>query len=208
MSKRDVRESFEKDIATHEMTVMMDTGTVRHVRFKRPNTICMYFDLITWPGRLCYSGDMGTYVFARLEDMFEFFRLETGRKPGKMDLRYWAEKLEAVDKNGPAQEFSKEMMNDVLDDILTGLKDDGDFDAEELASIKKDIDWRLSMCADGEGAARRELEEIKQGGDLLFPELWDYNFQDYTFHFEWCCHAIEWAIGIYDQAQKDKEQQC
>ena len=28
------------------------------------------FDIVTWPGYLCYSGDMGCFVFTRLPDMF------------------------------------------------------------------------------------------------------------------------------------------
>lgn len=67
---------FLNDVANHEMIIIRDDGVNRHVRFKRPNSSCMYFDLITWPGHLCYTGDMGSYVFRRLEDMFEFFRTD------------------------------------------------------------------------------------------------------------------------------------
>ena len=69
-------QSFLKDVAEHQMTVLRDDGVNRHVQFRRPGTICMGFELITWPGYLCYTGDMGTYVFRRLEDMFEFFRTD------------------------------------------------------------------------------------------------------------------------------------
>ena len=67
-------DQFTSDIAQHQMQVIRDDGVSRHLRFKRPNTMCMHFDLLTWPGYLCYTGDMGTYVFRRLEDMFPFFR--------------------------------------------------------------------------------------------------------------------------------------
>ena len=67
---------FLRDVAEHEMIVVRDDGVHRHIRFKKPGTSCMHFDLITWPGYLCYTGDMGTYVFSRLTDMFEFFRTD------------------------------------------------------------------------------------------------------------------------------------
>ena len=85
----------------------MDNGVHRHIRFKKPGTMCMYFDLITYPGGLLYTGDMGTYVFVRLQDMFEFFR--TSNQDGwvkEMGLTlytnhsYWSEKLVATDCSG------------------------------------------------------------------------------------------------------------
>ena len=90
MSDPKFRETFERDIGKHEMQIIRDDGVFRHVRFKRPDTICMYFDLITWPGCLCYTGDMGTYVFQRLEDMFVFFRRYPDYEQGNMSMGYWA----------------------------------------------------------------------------------------------------------------------
>ena len=52
------------------MIVLRDDGVYRHIRFKKPGTGCMHFDLVTWPGYLCYSGDMGCYVFCRLNARF------------------------------------------------------------------------------------------------------------------------------------------
>jgi hypothetical protein len=82
-------ERFLSDVATHEMTVVADEGNVRHLLFKAPDTVTQYFNLTTWPDHLCISGDMGTYVFSRLEDMFDFFR-ENKINPG-----YWHEKVKA-----------------------------------------------------------------------------------------------------------------
>jgi len=76
MSAAYSEESFLRDVAEHAMLLIRDDGVSRHVRFAQPGTGCMHFDLITWPGYLCYTGDMGTYVFQRLTDMFEFFRTD------------------------------------------------------------------------------------------------------------------------------------
>ena len=85
-------DTFLQDVAQHQIHVIRDDGVYRHVRFKRPDTYCSHFDLITWPGHLCYTGDMGTYVFTRLRDMFDFFRRPDNEKWHRIDRRYWAEK--------------------------------------------------------------------------------------------------------------------
>ena len=61
----------------------------------------MWFEVFGKRGRdaLTYTGDMGTFVFARLEDMFEFFRADwindrkdgkdSGNKPEATGARSW-----------------------------------------------------------------------------------------------------------------------
>jgi len=45
--------NFFKDVDRHVIEIIRDDGVNRHVRFRRPGTMCMHFDLITWStGRL------------------------------------------------------------------------------------------------------------------------------------------------------------
>src|ERR1035438_10338294 len=74
MDNKKQPESFLADVAEHAMAVMQDNGVYRHLRFRKPGSSNMWFDLITWPGSLVISGDMGTWAFSRVEDMFAFFR--------------------------------------------------------------------------------------------------------------------------------------
>lgn len=64
MSETRMAEKFAKDVEAHEVQVLMDSGVYRHLRVRRSGTYCMGFDIVTYPGYLCYSGDMGTYVFS------------------------------------------------------------------------------------------------------------------------------------------------
>lgn len=64
-AREDAEARFPSDIATHRMTVIKDDGVYRHLRFRRPDTNCYSFDILTWPGYLAYVGDMGDYVFQR-----------------------------------------------------------------------------------------------------------------------------------------------
>jgi hypothetical protein len=75
--KEITEEVFLKDVEKHEMKVLLDNGLYRHLRFAATGQYSwnQWFEIITWPGKLAYSGDMGTYVFERIEDMFEFFRV-------------------------------------------------------------------------------------------------------------------------------------
>ena len=98
-------ERFQETISEHQLTVIHDDGLHRHLRCARPQSSDRHFFITTWPGYLCISGDMGCYVFQRIEDMFEFFRNDDlGINPP-----YWAEKLQAGPHAAP-DSISREWM--------------------------------------------------------------------------------------------------
>lgn len=190
--RQQVLAQFKKDTADHVMTIIRDTGIDRHIRFRKPGTVCYGFDLITWPGHLCYTGDMGTYVFARTVDMFEFFRIDRKHYPNEplpINAQYWAEKLLAVDRNGMVREFSSDKFAEAV------RQDSEHADAETKERIEAEV---LCYSEDGEMAARNAVSEF--GGDL-FQDFNEHDLKEYTHHFLWCCYALTWAIGIYDEAK-------
>ena len=126
---KDVVEVFGRDIAQHELQILRDDGLYRHLRCSRPETYCFGFDIVTWPGYLAYVGDMGSYVFSRVEDMFTFFGGDTTRS---IDYRYWAEKIQGGGVR-PAEQFSdtafaaavkewrEQQCERLREDFLTGI---------------------------------------------------------------------------------------
>jgi hypothetical protein len=94
----DIAARFARDTAQHRMTVLHDDGLYRHLRFSTRRGYGEYggywFELITTPGQLVFSGDGESYVFRRLQDMFEFFRSGIYRD-GSLHVQpgYWSEKL-------------------------------------------------------------------------------------------------------------------
>ncbi len=222
-------ESFLKDVSKHSMEILLDNGVYRHLRFTNNGSNVMRFDIVTYPGHLVYSGDMGSFVFSRLNDMFEFFR--TGnREDGKLsiNLGYWSEKLESVDRGDSNQsngykEFSSERfkftVNEHVDEWIEEFKEEYDSDekeaekqrntlAEELrAAVEDEI---TSRADDGEYEARRALSEFSftfNGPDRFSPtngqkyefyDTWEWDFGEYTYRFIWCLYAIVWAIKEYD----------
>ncbi|TFW15916.1 hypothetical protein [Duganella callida] len=198
---------FLRDVDDHKMIVIRDEGANRHVRFKQPNSSNMYFDLITWPGYLCYTGDMGTYVFQRTEDMFAFFRTDRlHQRPGDARLAvnrsYWGEKLEAIGKNDGYREFSsdkfkQQVMQYVERCGLTGKLGHGL--REELESEV------LAHADDGADEAYRAVRDFVWDGRAVFNDFWEVDCEEYTFRFLWCCYALAWGIEQYDKVKQAAE---
>jgi hypothetical protein len=210
-------EMFLKDIASHEMHVLREDGVYRHVRFKRQGTMCYHFDLITWPGYLCYTGDMGTYVFSRLTDMFEFFRMDKRDfnyypdRQLQINLSYWSEKLEAVSgtrHHARAKEFDKDEFRRVINEYrVSWIKHEARYDGlnkEERRELWEAVeDEVLSRIDDGEHACQQAAYDFYYRNDttgeaFCFQDIFDHDFTKYTHQFIWCCYALAWGISKYD----------
>jgi hypothetical protein len=221
MTREVTEERFLKDVANHRMEIILDNGVHRHIRMKKPNSFDMFFNIVTFPHYLVYSGDMGCYVFSRVDDMFEFFR--TGlRDPSRLQINegYWAEKLEATDKPDGHKAFSsdrfKQYVNEWLDrydfedkltrdDVLDGDETDEEKTALILAakeSLREQLkDYVLDYADDGETRARDALCDFEFDGRRAFQDSWEANFDEYTHRFIWCLYAIVFTIREYDRAR-------
>jgi hypothetical protein len=175
----------------------------------------MHFDLITWPGYLCYAGDMGTFVFSRLRDMFEFFRTDADSPHLKskglqlgINPSYWAQKLEATDKHGGVKEFSEEKFNAAIKHrFLEWIKwKRHDTSKEERRELWEAIESEV-LCADGDGGGYRKQvaahdfsHQVNQSNIFDFSDFFETNVEAYTFHYMWCCYALAWGIQKFDAA--------
>ena len=203
MADREVAERFKKAVAEHELTIVSEAGLFRHITLKNPKTFNYHFHIVTWPGYLAISGDAGSYVFARLPDMFQFFRGD-GINPG-----YWSEKLQAVDRSGGYHEFSPEMFRDAIKSDFEGWYfEDDDQKAKAWAALQESDLADDSEPESQESAVSAALNYKCPITGNRFNDFWDHHLQDYTFRFLWCCHAIQWAIVQYDshRGQDQKEQ--
>jgi hypothetical protein len=187
---KSTEDGFLKDVDNHSMTVLRDDGVYRHLHFAIPGSGHMHFDIVTYPGFLCYSGDMGCYVFSRLRDMFEFFR---GKEDGPLLINesYWGEKLEAYDKPDGYREFKPEKLEAHVKEWLDEVAAD-----RELRDRLQDC--VLAYSHDGEYPARQAMMEFEHEGRRPFQDTWECSFTEYTFRFIWCCYALAWGIRQYD----------
>lgn len=220
MSKITTEAEFLQDVSGHEMQIICDDGFNRHIRFKKSGTTSYQFDLITWQGHLCYTGDMGTYVFARLEDMFEFFRTdrEYAVRKGKMlgvNLGYWAEKLLATDSNGPhsngAIEFDQEeFKREVLAYLVAWMREHRDeTDAAWRRDLWNEVIDHVIEADDDEVGKLFALQHFvfhfpPNGPRFRFDSDWlmETDFRSFTWRFQWACHAIAWGVMRYDEVKK------
>jgi hypothetical protein len=199
-----VADRFNRAVRKHQMTVKQDNGLHRHLTLKEPGTNNNCFHITTWPGYLAISGDAGSYVFARLPDMFEFFRGD-GINP-----QYWGEKLQSVDRQGGYREFSVESFHEAIKASFDGWSFDGDEDeeaaqrAEAWAALQESDLSEDSSPESIDAAVRMAMDYECPITGNTFNDFWDNSLEDYTFRFTWCCHAVQWAIAQYD-AKKNAE---
>lgn len=201
---------FLADTADHEMTVLHDDGLYRHIRFKKPGTGMYRYDLITWPGHLTIAGDMGTWTFARTEDMLEFFRGNPDHP--RINLDYWAEKLQAgAGSDGIdhiAYEWSegayRKQVEQYVADYVEGWALT-DWDATGLRErVQEELLNKSSWDYPGahsESAreALRDFEHKLRDADrtFRFEDTYEWNLREPTYQFTWCCWAIVYGIQIY-----------
>ena len=171
-----VSESIARNMAKHVVSCLHREGTYRHYRCKIPGTENYYFDIITWPGYLCFAGDLGEYVFSRERDMIAFMGRVCGSDP--IDYRYAAEKCRA--SRGELMEFSEQRFRERLIERLDESLDD--VTRQKIRTIRDEWD----EYQDPNGAIRAMHESgLWDGCDL--PTC-----KTYTFQFVLCIHCIRW----------------
>lgn len=194
MSETEVAERFKKAVIEHEMIVVRNDGLHRHITFKSPRTFNNHFHITTWPGYLAISGDIGCYVFARLPDMFRFFRGD-GINPG-----YWGEKLQSIERNGGYREFSEEQFHAAIKSDFDQWSFDDDEQKAKAWEALQDSDLAEDSNPESlESAVQDALDYKCPVTGNRFNDFWDHELRDYTFRFLWCCHAIRWAVGEVDR---------
>jgi hypothetical protein len=200
-----IQDAFDRDVAEHEMTILLDQGLYRHLRFKRPNTGLGHFDVVTWPGSLAIGGDRDAFVFSRLPDMFEFFRSPDGR----INPDYWSEKI--IDGRERAKRYSEDVARER---IWSAVRDEYQASGETAKGLAKAVQegicdpyWCDSLaCGDSARAAIDGFKYGRDGYEFWFEDSWEWNLRDWDYHYLWACHAIVWGIRQYDARKLTPEQ--
>lgn len=182
--------NFKRTISEHAMTIHHDEGIYRHVEFSNYRSSIHRFELVTWPGHLSISGDMDGFVFARIHDMFKFFRRQ------EIDPNYWSEKI--TTDRASAMAYSEDLFSAQVSDELRNARND-------YPGIARA--WREHLdgySPEYENEARDALDSFEyqvsdeSGHSFRFSDTWEWQLKDYTSQFLWSCHAIAWGISQYD----------
>lgn len=187
-----VEERFEGDTSEHRMYVYRDDGLYRHLRFRSPKTWSYGYDLVTWPGHIAITGDVGDYVFSRIADMFEFFRSESGR----INPQYWSEKITNRDAAAGTRRFDRESVKPRVMEWFADLRDDLSED-EADALLTALGDQVFSWHPDSREEAITLLQQFEHQG-TRFYEPWDWDFNQWDWTYLWSCWAIVQGIAQYD----------
>jgi hypothetical protein len=194
-------EVFLKDVANHEMVVIHDCGHYRHIRFQQPKNNHLWFELVTWPGVLTIHGDMGTWAFSRIPDMFNFFR---SLEDLKINPSYWSEKLQSGPHGGhkTAKVYSDEVFERQLINRVKGMESERE--EELLEAVREEIlsregEWaRITAAFEFSHSFGRNDTFSFEGESIPDGREWSY-------HFIWCLYAIVWGIQQYDAHKATSE---
>jgi len=204
------RQHFAKFSEKHELTILHDDGLYRHLRIAEPGTGIYSWNIITWPGHLATSGDVADgYMFARLPDMFEFFRHPHSADSYYINDSYWWEKMPHT-LHDQARKYSLDAFERFVEQSAEEWRE-GMLPAERAsltAAIKRDI---LDETTEYDAEHNRQLlddfsfESKSHGYTLGWSDTWEYDFQDWDYHFILALLAISKGIAMYDEHQKQSE---
>jgi len=160
----------------HEMHVLLDTETHKHLMFKTPGTGIGHFSLVTWPGYLAIAGDIGEgFIFCREADMLRWF--DHGQAPGWINPGYWGE------KTGRA---TRELRP---------------FSAEAFAKWVKEVHPKAKFeewygTPEGTYSTESAIDLLDQNR-LHYDSDDISSWTDWDHHFLLACHAILWGAKKY-----------
>jgi hypothetical protein len=172
-----------------------DDGLYRHLRF-RAESWAYGYDIVTWPGYLAITGDVGDYVFSRVADMFGFFRSDQGR----INPTYWAEKIPNRDAARGTRRFEASRVRPrIMEWFYDGPANELSYNdgVKLLAAMEEQI---FSWGTEDPQVVHTRLTEFEHQGIRLY-EPWDFDFEEWDWTYLWSCWAIVQGIAQYDWAK-------
>lgn len=195
---KQIAERFARETASHQMTVLLDQGLYRHIRFTSPERGSFYaFDLITWPHNLVVRGDGMSFGFSiyPTEDWFDVVRRTAW--PGEINAGYWGEKVSAG--RGDVEGFSEDSFERQVKEYVVEAIRDG----SAPRGIGREVTREIFEWGDitHEAGARLELESFSYEG-WRFKDTQEWDFTDYTWQYLWACHAMGRGVHQYVKTQR------
>lgn len=199
------RERFEEETANHEMTVLRDDGLYRHLRFSVPGTYVYGFDIVTWPGYLAITGDIGERMFTRIDDMFRFFESTAGG----INPPYWGEKVRPGGVRSVLEYSSSIYRSRVLEWLEQQTEELTEEDPEDrhpddlkTAEELKAAVYDQLLSGEPPFDARDAMERLVafEHDRFRISEPYEWDLTEFDSHYLWQCHAIVWGIRQYRAA--------
>lgn len=209
----------------HRLTIERDDGVFRSLFFGAPNTGNYHFRLNTWPGHLCISGDIGTYVFSRTYDMFQFHATadDWASMPIEINPHYWAEKLQTGGDSRRSVQNHYIDVPHIVQNVVEAFRQIPrhefakwparrhafeDLRHEVIDSLSEDDSAEyVAGMLDRYTVPDSYLNEYKDIS-LVDGTSWEWGLtrSEYKYGFLICCYAVVWGIKSYAQQTKGRDQ--
>lgn len=205
---------FEKDIADHELEVIVDSGVNRILEFRNKNgSSNQFFIVMQARGRICFTGDMGEYVFTNHnEDMLAWFH-------GNMSLSYIAEKCRTGGTRKFDEDSAKESIKMMVDDFCRDYIYDY---AESSCDDENDDNFEAALASWQQDLYDEAIDELDfENESTLNQTAYDLSIRvndnisfgidtsegigcmEYTGHFKWCVAAMNKVAELYFSSKEE-----
>lgn len=192
-------EQFLNDVKNHELTIHQNDGVDRHLIFKNPNDCNQHFNITTFPNYLVITGDMGSLVFSRQYDMFDFFRSDDL----KINPDYWSERIHSTSYQGKIESYSEFDIDEVKrcaqEDLDEFIRDNELSGEDEYNLLEK---LQSILRAEDEYEIVEAIRNFDCNG-FDFVDFWERDYRKYRYHYIWLCYAIVWGIKKFDDATSE-----
>lgn len=201
-------ERFLDDVKNHQLTIDKNDGVSRHLKFANPNDCNQSFNITTSPNYLVITGDMGSLVFSRRYDMFDFFRSDNL----KIYPDCWAEKIQSTSHEAQIASYSKfdleQAKKNAQKDLNTYLEDNDDLSEEDRALLLEDFECEI-LHSENDHEIVEAIRNFNFKGFKFDEFYWD-GCRVYTYSYIWLCYAIVWGIKKFDKVTQEikKEKQA
>jgi hypothetical protein len=204
----DAKRFLSDVVRDHQMKIELDQGVHRSILFKRPHSGIYHFRLVTWPGHLAISGDVGDYIFARLPDMFDFFRYAGPEydKDDRINRDYWNDKLRSNCVSSERYQMDDkaylEAVRSMLNDHIRGMSLS---DAKTVVEEAKRDDLFEVPGSHPQACVILYRWRCPVTGRCPFDDFWDYRVTTESFQLVWSMRAIQWGIKRYDLFKQGRD---
>lgn len=180
--EQQIRELSDQSFSGHKMTLELHAGMFRSWLCKNPGSSAYWFRITTIPGSLIITGDLGTMVVGRENDMLPWVR-------GCIDSTdYFAGKCQDT----KTRVFSETSLREWLAEQITEMEACPHSDA---SGVLDTLHSALSESSEhGPDWFYEELQDVFEGSE---PPSWT----DWDSQFLWRRDAIRWFIREYDRQQ-------
>lgn len=165
--------------AHHKIEQRLNQGMFRSWRCKRPDSWCYGFDVTTTPGSIFITGDIGTLVVERTEDMIVWCR-------GSINsIEYFAEK---VSREIPTVEFDRDVACEFIKNEIEELRS-----RDPLTRTHKEADWEQLL--NGLDECSESQFYVALGDSGLIDPCDCPSMRNYIPRFLWQREALKWFLA-------------